>query len=50
LTSAAAFVIEMAAISFAVLYPGWSRGKHGMEYAPFMGIVDRRPAQRQVAP
>ncbi len=36
---AAAFVIEMAVISFAVLYPAWSWGKHGMEYALFMGIV-----------
>ena len=37
--AAAAFVIEMAVISFAVLYPNWSWGKHGMEYALFMGIV-----------
>ncbi len=36
---AAAFVIEMAVISFAVLYPNWSWGKHGMEYALFMGII-----------
>jgi putative oxidoreductase len=36
---AAAFVIEMAVIAFAVLYPAWSWGKHGMEYALFMGIV-----------
>jgi putative oxidoreductase len=36
---AAAFVIEMAVISFAVLYPAWSWGKHGMEYALFMGII-----------
>ena len=36
---AAAFVIEMAVISFAVLYPSWSWGKRGMEYALFMGIV-----------
>ncbi len=36
---AAAFVIEMAVISFAVLYPAWSWGKHGMEYALFMGVV-----------
>jgi len=36
---AAALVIEMAVISFAVLYPSWSWGKHGMEYALFMGIV-----------
>lgn len=37
--AAAAFVIEMAVISFAVLYPNWSWGRHGMEYALFMGIV-----------
>jgi len=36
---AAAFVIEMAVISFAVLYPNWSWGRRGMEYALFMGIV-----------
>jgi putative oxidoreductase len=36
---AAAIVIEMAVISFAVLYPNWSWGKRGMEYALFMGIV-----------
>jgi putative oxidoreductase len=36
---AAAFVIEMAVISFGVLYPSWSWGKRGMEYALFMGIV-----------
>jgi putative oxidoreductase len=36
---AAAFVIEMGVISFAVLYPSWSWGKRGMEYALFMGIV-----------
>ena len=29
----------MAVISFAVLYPNWSWGKRGMEYALFMGIV-----------
>ena len=33
---AAAFVIEMAVISFAVLYPNWSWGRRGMEYALFM--------------
>jgi putative oxidoreductase len=36
---AAAFVIEMSVICFAVLYPNWSWGKRGMEYALFMGIV-----------
>jgi len=36
---AAAIVIEMSVISFAVLYPNWSWGKRGMEYALFMGIV-----------
>ncbi|HXT06179.1 MAG TPA: DoxX family protein [Roseiarcus sp.] len=36
---AAAIVIEMAVISFAVLYPNWSWGRRGMEYALFMGIV-----------
>ncbi|HTP90411.1 MAG TPA: DoxX family protein [Xanthobacteraceae bacterium] len=36
---AAAFVVEMSVISFAVLYPNWSWGKRGMEYALFMGII-----------
>ena len=36
---AAAIAIEMAVISFAVLYPVWSWGKHGMEYALFMGVI-----------
>ncbi len=36
---AAAIVVEMAVICFAVLYPSWSWGKHGMEYALFMGII-----------
>jgi len=36
---AAAFFIEMMVISFAVLYPNWSWGHRGMEYALFMGIV-----------
>jgi len=36
---ALAFVIEMAVISFGVLYPNWSWGKRGMEYALFMGVV-----------
>ena len=36
---AAAITIEMAVISFAVLYPSWSWGKRGMEYALFMGII-----------
>lgn len=37
--AAAAIVIEMAVISFAVLYPHWDWGRHGMEYAVFMGVV-----------
>ena len=36
---AAAIAIEMAVISFAVLWPNWSWGRRGMEYALFMGIV-----------
>lgn len=36
---AAAVVIEMAVISFAVLYPHWDWGRHGMEYTMFMGLV-----------
>jgi putative oxidoreductase len=36
---AAAFAIEMAVISFGVLWPVWSWGKHGMEYALLMGIL-----------
>ena len=36
---AAGIFIEMMVISFAVLYPNWSWGKRGMEYALFMGIV-----------
>ncbi len=36
---ALAFVIEMSVISFAVLWPNWSWGRRGMEYALFMGIV-----------
>jgi putative oxidoreductase len=36
---AAAFAIEMAVISFAVLWPVWSWGKHGMEYALLMCIL-----------
>jgi putative oxidoreductase len=36
---AAAFVIEMLVISFAVLWPVWSWGRRGMEYALLMGIV-----------
>ncbi len=37
--AAAAFVIEMTVISFALLYPHWDWGRHGMEYTVFMGIV-----------
>src|SRR6266700_698482 len=36
---AAAFVIEMTVISFGVLWPVWSWGRRGMEYALLMGIV-----------
>ncbi len=36
---AAALVIEMAVISFALLYPHWDWGRHGMEYTLFMGVV-----------
>jgi putative oxidoreductase len=36
---ALAFTIEMAVISFAVLWPNWAWGQRGMEYALFMGIV-----------
>jgi putative oxidoreductase len=31
--------IEMMVISFAVLYPSWSWGRRGMEYALFMGLI-----------
>lgn len=36
---ALATAIEMAVISFAVLYPSWSWGRRGMEYALFMGLI-----------
>ena len=36
---ALAFVMEMAVICFAVLWPNWSWGHRGMEYALFVGIV-----------
>jgi putative oxidoreductase len=36
---AAAFVIEMSVISFGVLWPVWSWGRRGMEYALLMGIL-----------
>ena len=36
---AAAFVVEMSVICFAVLWPVWSWGRRGMEYALLMGIV-----------
>jgi putative oxidoreductase len=36
---AAAIVIEMSVISFGVLWPVWSWGRRGMEYALLMGIV-----------
>jgi len=36
---ALAFVIEMAVIAFAVLWPNWGWSQRGMEYVLFMGIV-----------
>ena len=36
---AIAIVIEMAVISFAVLYPSWDWGHHGMEYTFLLGLV-----------
>ena len=36
---AAAFVVEMSVISFAVLWPAWSWNRRGMEYALLMGII-----------
>ena len=36
---AAALFVEMMVISFGVLYPSWSWGKRGMEYALFMGLI-----------
>jgi putative oxidoreductase len=36
---AIAFAVEMAVISFVVLYPTWDWGHHGMEYALLMGLV-----------
>jgi putative oxidoreductase len=36
---ALAVAIEMAVIAFAVLYPNWSWGRRGMEYALFMGLI-----------
>jgi len=36
---ALAFVIEMSVICFGVLWPNWSWGHRGMEYALFMGII-----------
>jgi putative oxidoreductase len=36
---AAAFVVEMTVISFAVLWPAWGWSRRGMEYALLMGIV-----------
>ena len=36
---AAAFVVEMGVICFGVLWPNWSWGHRGMEYALLMGIV-----------
>lgn len=36
---ALAFTVEMAVIVFGVLWPNWSWGNRGMEYALFMGVV-----------
>jgi putative oxidoreductase len=36
---ALAFTIEMAVISFAVLWPHWEWNHHGAEYAFFMGLI-----------
>jgi len=36
---AVAIVIEMTVISFAVLYPKWDWGHHGMEYTVLMGLI-----------
>jgi putative oxidoreductase len=36
---ALAYVIEMAVIAFAVLWPKWGWSQHGMEYVVFMGVV-----------
>jgi len=37
--AALGFVIQMSVISFAVLWPNWSWGHRGMEYALFMGLI-----------
>jgi putative oxidoreductase len=37
--AALAIVVQMAVISFAVLWPKWFWGQRGMEYALLMGIV-----------
>ena len=37
--AAAMFVVEMAVISFAVVYPNWFWNQRGMEYPLLMGIV-----------
>jgi len=36
---ALAFVIEMAVICFAVLWPNWGWSHRGMEYPLFMGLI-----------
>ncbi len=36
---ALAFLIEMAVIAFAVLWPVWGWSHHGMEYVVLMGLV-----------
>jgi putative oxidoreductase len=37
--AALAVVVQMGVICFAVLWPKWFWGQHGMEYALLMGIV-----------
>jgi len=37
--AAAAIVIQMAVISFLVLWPNWFWGNRGMEFALFMGLI-----------
>jgi len=36
--AAAAIAIEMAVISFAILWPAWDWAHHGMEYAFVLGV------------
>jgi len=37
--AAAAFVIQMSVISFAILWPNWGWTQRGMEFAVFMGLI-----------